>query len=153
MKHTTSDRRDIEGRDDLDALLRRFYGAAFVDPLIGGFFTEIAHTDLDEHLPRITDFWERALFRTAEYGGNAFAVHHALDRARPLRASHFGRWVQLWHATIDGCHSGPRAERAKAQGERIALAMLRRLGGPDATAEPGPSGFIPLATLQLRRAS
>ncbi|MYV97347.1 hemoglobin [Streptomyces sp. SID3343] len=143
----------MASRADLEALLRRFYGAAFADPVIGVYFTTIAGTDLDAHLPRITDFWERALFRTAEYRGDAFAVHHTLDRAAPLTARHFGRWVQLWHASIDGRHSGPHAERAKSQGERIAQALLRRLAGPDAKAQAGPSGFIPLATLALRRHS
>ncbi|WP_424641841.1 group III truncated hemoglobin [Embleya sp. AB8] len=141
---------DIATRADLEALLRRFYGAAFADPVIGAFFTEIAGTDLEAHLPRITDFWERALLRTADYRGDAFAVHHDLHRAAPLTARHFGRWVQLWRAGIDGAHTGPRAERAKAQGERIARAMLRRLSGPEAHTEPGTGGFIPLTTLTLR---
>ncbi|MEV0257787.1 hemoglobin [Streptomyces sp. NPDC050732] len=144
---------DIASRADLDVLLRRFYTAAFADPLIGPFFTEIAGTVLDAHLPRITDFWERALFRSAEYRRDAFAPHAALHAARPLTAAHFGRWVQLWHASVDGLHRGPAAERAKEQGERIALALLRRLGGRDAsTAGDGP-GFIPLAALELRRAA
>ncbi|MGW6528262.1 group III truncated hemoglobin [Streptomyces venezuelae] len=146
-------RADITTRADLDVLLRRFYTAAFADPLIGPFFTEIAGTDLDVHMPRITDFWERALFRTAEYRRNAFAPHAALYAARPLTAEHFGRWVQLWHATIDGLHRGPNADRAKAQGERIAVAMLRRLGGKDASTDGDGPGFIPLVALELRRAA
>ncbi|MYS81846.1 hemoglobin [Streptomyces sp. SID5474] len=150
---TAAGRADIGTRADLDALLRRFYGAAFADPVIGAYFTEIAGTDLEAHLPRITDFWERALLRTAEYRGDAFAVHRVLHHAEPLTARHFGRWVQLWWACVDGGFAGPLAERAKAQGERIALAMLRRLAGPDASAEPGPGGFIPLAALELRRRS
>ncbi|MCX5390593.1 group III truncated hemoglobin [Streptomyces sp. NBC_00094] len=142
--------RDIRDRDDLDVILRRFYTAAFADPLIGPFFTEIAGMDLEAHLPRITDFWERALLRTAEYRRDAFAPHAALHSARPLTAAHFGRWVQLWHATVDGLHQGPLAERAKAQGERIALALLRRLAGPGAATGGGGGGFIPLAALELR---
>ncbi|MEU3743808.1 MULTISPECIES: group III truncated hemoglobin [Streptomyces] len=143
--------RDIGDRDDLDVVLRRFYTAAFVDPLIGPFFTEIAGTDLEVHLPRITDFWERALFRTADYGRDAFAPHAALHSARPLTAAHFGRWTQLWRAAVDGLHQGPRAERAKAQGERIAVAMLRRLAGPDAATDGGGGGgFVPLAAFELR---
>ncbi|MFJ3903558.1 group III truncated hemoglobin [Streptomyces sp. NPDC090025] len=149
---------DVGSRADLDTVLRRFYGAAFDDPLIGPFFTEIAGTDLEVHLPRITDFWERALFRTAEYRRDAFAPHAVLHAARPLTAAHFGRWVQLWHATLDGRHQGPLADRAKAQGERIALAMLKRLGGRAAdTAAPagtgGSGGFVPLAALTLRSAA
>ncbi|MFB6629199.1 group III truncated hemoglobin [Streptomyces sp. NPDC056362] len=141
---------DIRGRRDLDVLLRRFYGAAFADPLIGPFFTRIAGTDLEVHLPRIADFWERALFRTADYGRDAFAPHAALHAARPLTAAHFGRWVQLWHAAVDGLHRGPLAERAKAQGERIALAMMRRLAGPGAATGGTGGGFVPLAALELR---
>ncbi|MFI1676709.1 group III truncated hemoglobin [Streptomyces sp. NPDC020607] len=144
---------DITTRADLDVLLRRFYTAAFADPLIGPFFTEIAGTDLDVHMPRITDFWERALFRSAEYRRDAFAPHAALHSARPLTAEHFGRWVQLWHATVDGLHRGPNADRAKAQGERIAVAMLRRLGGRDASTEGEGPGFVPLAALRLRGAA
>ncbi|MEU1115364.1 MULTISPECIES: group III truncated hemoglobin [unclassified Streptomyces] len=141
---------DIASRADLDVLLRRFYTAAFADPLIGPFFTEIAGTDLDVHLPRITDFWERALFRGAEYRRDAFAPHAALHSVRPLTAEHFGRWVQLWHATVDGLHEGANATRAKSQGERIAQALLHRLNGKNTpTTTPGP-GFIPLAALELR---
>jgi hemoglobin len=139
---------DIRDRHDLDVLLRRFYGAAFADPLIGPFFTEVAGTDLEVHLPHIADFWERALLRTADYGRDPFAPHAALHTARPLTAAHFGRWVQLWHASVDGLHAGPRAERAKAQGERIALVLLKRLGGGSTEGTGG--GFVPLAALELR---
>ncbi|MDI3406315.1 group III truncated hemoglobin [Streptomyces cavernicola] len=142
---------DVAGRADLDLLLRRFYTAAFADPLIGPFFTRIAGMDLEAHLPRIADFWERALFRTAEYGGDAFAPHAALHAVEPLTAEHFGRWVQLWHATVDGLHAGPNADRAKAQGERIALALLRRLAGEDTSG--GRLGFVPLAAVELRSAA
>ncbi|SDK60361.1 hemoglobin [Streptomyces indicus] len=154
MHSAARDHADIAGRADLDLVLRRFYTAAFADPLIGPFFTEIAGTSLDVHLPRITDFWERALFRTADYQRNAFAPHAALHSVEPMTAAHFGRWVQLWHATIDGLHAGPNAERAKAQGERIALAMLKRLsdGAPDTSGRQN-LGFIPLAAVELRAAA
>lgn len=143
---------DIAGRADLDVLLRRFYTAAFADPLIGPYFTEIAGTDLDVHLPRITDFWERALFRTAEYRRNAFAPHAPLHAARPLTAEHAGRWVQLWRATVDGRHAGPVAERAKATGERIAVTMIRRLNGGELETDggAGATGFVPLSAVLLR---
>ncbi|MEV7613704.1 group III truncated hemoglobin [Streptomyces sp. NPDC089799] len=143
-------RSDIAGRADLDVLLRRFYTAAFADPLIGPFFTRIAGTDLEAHLPRITDFWEQALFRTARYEGNALAPHAAVHSVRPLTAEDFGRWVQLWRATVDGLYAGPLAERAKDQGERIALTLHRRLAGGDAPLTGQGPGFVPLAALELR---
>ncbi|MBT2478255.1 group III truncated hemoglobin [Streptomyces sp. ISL-94] len=151
MNHSAA--ADISGRADLEAVLLRFYTAAFADPQIGPFFTQLAGTDLEVHLPRITDFWERALFRTADYRRNAFAPHAALHSARAMTAADFGRWVQLWNATIDGLHRGPNAERAKAQGERIALTLHKRLAGHDASLESADGlGFIPLAALELRSA-
>ncbi|MFD8414363.1 group III truncated hemoglobin [Streptomyces sp. HUAS TT3] len=145
---------DIRGRADLEVVLRRFYTAAFADGRIGPFFTEIAGTDLDVHLPLITDFWERALFRSAAYDRDPFAPHAALHAARAMTAEDFGRWVQLWHAAVDGRHRGPVAERAKAMGERIALAMHRRLAGADAPLHrEGGTGFVPLAALRLRSAA
>lgn len=141
---------DITGRADLDVVLRRFYTAAFADPQIGPFFTQIAGTDLDVHLPRITDFWERALFRTADYRRNAFTPHAALHQVREMSAEDFGRWVQLWRATLDGLHSGPYTERAKDMGERIALTLHRRLTGASAPPTADGPGFIPLAALTLR---
>lgn len=131
-------------------LLRRFYRAAFADPLIGPFFTEIAGTDLEVHLPRITDFWERALFRTADYGRDAFAPHSALHSARALTAAHFGRWVQLWHATVDGLHSRPAGRAGQGAGRadrsRPAAAARRARGGHGGLRR----GFVPLAALELR---
>lgn len=142
---------DITSRADLERALRLFYRAAFADPLIGPHFTEVARLDLEDHLPRITDFWESALLRTAAYRGNALAPHAALHAVAPLTAAHFGRWVQLWRATLDGRHAGPVTERAKAQAQRIAVAMLRRLdgGGTDG----GSGGFVPLAAVRLASGS
>lgn len=150
MNHFAAE--DISGRADLDVVLRRFYTAAFADPRIGPFFTVIAGTDLEAHLPRIADFWERALFRTAGYRRDAFAPHAAVHTARALTAADFGRWVQLWNAAVDGLHRGPVAERAKAHGEAVALALHRRLAGPDAGLLRGEGrvGFVPLAALELR---
>ncbi|MFE2345558.1 group III truncated hemoglobin [Kitasatospora cineracea] len=142
---------DVTSRADLEQALRLFYRAAFADPLIGPHFTEIARLDLEAHLPRITDFWESALLRTASYRGNALAPHAALHAVAPLTAAHFGRWVQLWRATLDGRHAGPVTERAKAQAQRISVTMLRRLGEPDTGG--GSGGFVPLSAVRLASGS
>ncbi|MDH6144993.1 MULTISPECIES: group III truncated hemoglobin [Kitasatospora] len=137
-------RTDIATRGDLELLLRRFYAAAFADPLIGRHFGGM---DLEAHLPRITDFWASSLLRTGEYRGNLFAPHASL----PLTAEHYGRWVQLWSATVDGRHQGPVAERAKERAQRIAVNLIRRTSGED-PATGGPGGFVPLSALLLRSA-
>jgi hemoglobin len=119
--------RDIESREDIDALMRRFYGRAMSDPLIGRLFTDVAQLDLEAHVPRIAAFWETILLGARTYGGGAFAPHAALHAKVPLRSAHFGRWVTLWGETVDDLFAGERAELAKAHAARVAQAFHRRL--------------------------
>ena len=59
--------KDIESRNDIEAMLRSFYASAFEDELIGHFFTEVVPLDLRTHIPVITDFWEAIVFNTHAY--------------------------------------------------------------------------------------
>lgn len=120
---------DFESRDDIDVVVRDFYGRAFADPLLGPIFTDIAHMDLEAHMPVMLDFWETVLFRAGLYKRNALAVHVDLHAKAALTAEHFGRWIDLWHATVDDHFSGEVADRAKVQAARIAWSMSRRLMG------------------------
>ncbi len=118
---------DIRDRADLDGLLRAFYARVFDDPLLARIFVDVAHMDLEEHLPAIGDFWEKVLFNTAVYHGRAMEVHRRLHRREPLTAAHFARWVQLWDDTVDAHHNGRVAELAKTHAARIAVAIQRNL--------------------------
>ena len=69
---------DIETRDDVERLVRAFYGRALEDPIIGFLFTDVAKIDLEAHVPRITSFWETILLGAHSYGGGAFAPHARL---------------------------------------------------------------------------
>ncbi len=121
--------RDLADRNDVEVLIRAFYGRAFADPLLGPVFRDIAQLDLDAHLPVMCDFWETALFRAGRYHRNAFVVHAQLHAKASLTAPHFRRWLDLWIATTDDLFAGSRAELAKIQAGRIAWAISRRLLG------------------------
>ena len=137
-------RDDISDRADLMALLRDFYARAFRDGLLGPVFVEIAHMDLEAHLPVMCDFWESALFRTGTYRRNALHPHRLLHSKTHLTPEHFHRWHALWQATVTARHTGTKAELAQLQGSRIAGAMCRRLTGL-ALAErvPDPALIVP----------
>lgn len=122
-------RGDIANRGDITALLRDFYGRAFRDELLGPVFVDIAHMDLEAHLPVICDFWETVLFRAGTYRRNALRPHQRLHTRARLTPAHFVRWLTLWRATVDDRHVGPKAELAKLQATRIAGAMSRRITG------------------------
>lgn len=121
--------RDIEDRSDIELLAQVFYERAFADALLGPVFVDVAHMDLDAHMPIICDFWETVIFRAGLYKRNALQVHLDLHGKSPLTPEHFGRWLDLWHQTVDEYFSGDAAGRAKVQAARIAWSMSRRLMG------------------------
>ncbi len=133
------ERTDIETREDCEVLVRAFYGRALTDPVIGFLFTDVAKLDLEEHVPRITNFWETILLGARSYGGGAFRPHLELNMQVPLKTGHFERWLYLWRETVNELFAGPRADLAIAHAERVAAAFQRRLaafnGQPDAALE------------------
>jgi hemoglobin len=154
-------RGDIEDRADCERLVRAFYGRALVDPIIGWIFVDVAHLDLEEHLPKIASFWETILLGQRSYAGGAFRPHAALNAQVPLRAGHFERWLTLWRLTVDELFEGERADLAKSHATRVARAFRGRLealtpppspadGGGLAVTRHGPGGPGPAGGPALR---
>jgi hemoglobin len=123
------DRRDIETREDVERLVRAFYGKALTDPVIGFIFADVAKLDLEEHVPRITAFWETIVLGAKTYAGGAFGPHAQLHAKVELREGHFERWLQLWFGTVDELFAGERANVAKIHAQRVARAFHDRLQG------------------------
>lgn len=136
---------DICDRTDIDGLLRGFFARTLVDPLLTHIIVDVAHMDLEEHLPTIGNFWQKVLFDTAVYNGCwAMEVHRRLHLREPLTAAHFERWLRLWDEAVEARHDGPLAEAAKAHAARIAVAIQRNL--PAAGDAPAPAtGAAPAA--------
>jgi hemoglobin len=128
-------RPDIATRADILRLTTTFYERAFRDELIGPIFTDVAHMDLEEHLPVICNFWATILLDERSYRGGAFAPHARIHQQVPLTAQHFRRWLATWQATVDDLFAGPVAERAKFHAARTADAFHGRLAPPPAPAE------------------
>jgi hemoglobin len=139
-----SDLRDIEDRADCERLVRAFYGRALDDPIIGFIFTDVAHLDLEEHVPVIASFWETMLLGAQTYGGGAFRPHAELHAKVELRPGHFERWLHLWRTTVDEQFAGERAELAKSHASRVGQAFQRRLATLPAEGEPTgfPADFV-----------
>ncbi len=122
-------RRDIASRMDIAELVTDFYTRCFDDDLLRVVFVDVAHLDLAAHLPVMCDFWETVLFRTGSYRRNALQVHTDLHAKSELTSAHFGRWIEIWNASVDASFVGLKAELAKRQAARIAWSMSRRLMG------------------------
>jgi hemoglobin len=115
--------KDLENRKDIELLLKKFYAKAFTDEVIGFYFTEIAHLDLEKHLPVIADFWETVLFGVAKYKNNAIKVHDYLHEAHAFENKHFERWIELFTQTINDNFEGEKAELAKQRALSIGTVM------------------------------
>lgn len=116
-------KRDINTREDLIVLLKAFYQKVFRDELIGHFFTDIMHVNMETHLPRITDFWETVLLNGNAYRQNAIVPHLHINSLSPMQEQHFKRWLHLFGETIDELYVGEVTETAKQRALSIATVM------------------------------
>ena len=99
-----------------------------VDDVIGYLFTDVAHLDLEAHLPQIGNFWEQVLLQRPVYVGQPIAAHVPLHQAATLQSVHFQRWFEIWAASVDELFTGETATQAKRRAAIIAESMQYRLG-------------------------
>jgi hemoglobin len=147
-----ADLADIETRADCERLVRAFYSKAMADPVIGFLFTDVAHLDLEAHVPQITSFWETILLGTKTYSGNPFAKHVPLHQKAGLREGHFKVWLGLWFGTVDELFAGDRANQAKVHALRVAQAFSQRLESFPAPRDAAAPGGLAVTTHGPERA-
>ena len=109
--------------------MRRFYADVAQDDLLGPLFTDVARVDWQEHLPKLTAFWCRALFGLPGYEGNPYKAHLDVHQQSPFTPAHFHRWLDLFEETVDLGWAGPNADRMKDLANRVALVHGKQLTG------------------------
>lgn len=116
-------KKEIEDRNDLLFLMQQFYEKATKNETIGFFFTEVAHLNLEKHIPIITDFWEDIVFGTYKYKNNPMQVHKELYKKHTIENKHFEKWISLFTKTVDENFEGSNAEKIKQRATSIATVM------------------------------
>jgi len=114
---------DIHDMDSIKLLVDSFYGKVRKDDLLAPIFNEAIGTRWPEHLEKMYRFWQTVLLDEHTYEGSPFVPHSKL----PISTEHFERWLSLFNETIHELFDGPRADRAKWQGERMAEMFLSKL--------------------------
>lgn len=114
---------DLASRADIERLVDAFYDRVRADDLLAPIFDDIARVNWTAHLPWMYDFWDSVLFGGTAFKGNPLAVHRELARKATLSPAEFGRWIALFHDTVDALFAGPTAEEAKSRAVRIAATM------------------------------
>jgi len=113
-------RKDIKTRDDVFLLVSSFYKKVRKNDLLGPFFNGKIK-DWDEHLERLTTFWESSLFLKTKYYGNPLEAHVKVDKEnnQSITELHFGIWLNLWFETIEELFEGETAEIAKRRARKM----------------------------------
>lgn len=120
---------DIKGREDIEKLVNSFYSKIESDDVIGFFFTDVAKVKWEEHLPKMSDFWENILFSSGNYNGNPMDKHEELNQKSEVSRAHFTHWNLMFDETVDELFVGEKAEEIKRRAVNISAAMIHKTLG------------------------
>jgi hemoglobin len=126
-----TDKKDIEGIDDIRKVVDAFYEKVRVDELLAPVFNERIE-DWPTHLETMYRFWNAALFGVRDYKGNPFMKHATL----PVEREHFIRWLTLFNATLDVLFEGPKVDEAKQRSLIMAQTFHSRIHASDTQGRP-----------------
>jgi len=121
-------KKDIKSKEDVFLLVSTFYKKVRKDDVLGPFFNDVIK-DWDEHLERLTIFWESSLFLKTRYTGNPLEVHVKVDKEKnhAITELHFGLWLNLWFQTIDELFEGDYAENAKRRARKMSTFLYLKI--------------------------
>lgn len=116
---------DIETREDILLIMRKFYDKLLADDSINFFFTKVTSVDqhLEAHFEILATFWEQSLFLKGGYFNNMFSIHKEVHDKQAFTKEHFTIWLQHFNSTIDEHFEGKYAEQMKTQALSMATIM------------------------------
>ena len=117
--------KEIENRDDVSKIVRNFYAKVRTDETLAPIFNGIIK-DWEEHLEKLTDFWEINLFGGKFYDGNPITAHQRVDdySGQQISPYHFGTWINLWFATIEADYEGEKADILKRRAQKMQSILM-----------------------------
>lgn len=112
---------DIQTRADIEQVMRIFYKRALADPELGPKFADM---ELEQHIPKIVDFWQSTSIGGASYTGSPFGPHKPLG----LEQRHFDLWLSYFEQTMDELFTGPVADQMRSKAHHVANIFRFKLG-------------------------
>ena len=117
-------KKDIQNREDIHFLIKKFYIKLLEDNLLKKYFEKIVEQGhLESHLEIITDFWNGILFDDTSYQRNAMEPHLLLNKIIPFKKEDFKTWLRHFNLCVDDKFVGQKAEMAKTRALSIATVM------------------------------
>ena len=117
--------KDIETRENILLIMRKFYDKLLADDSINFFFTKVTAVDqhLEAHFEILATFWEQSLFLKGGYFNNMFSIHKEVYDKQAFTKEHFETWLTHLSSTIDEHFAGKYAEQMKTQALSMATIM------------------------------
>lgn len=121
-------KKDIKTREDIDLLVRTFYGEIRKDTVLGPIF-ERAINDWEKHFKILGDFWESSIFLKGSFKGDPISAHQKVDQQEnnSINTEHFGLWMRIWFDTIDKMFVGEMAESAKHKARKMSTYLYLKI--------------------------
>lgn len=110
---------DIQNYDEILDLIRRFYSKLLQDPVTGVKFNNVK---IEDHVPRIADFWAFILIDKPGYKGSVYEKHLPLN----LKSEHYEKWLYYWEDSVREIFSGPKAELAVHRAQLLAYTFQHK---------------------------
>lgn len=107
------------------AVVHSFYTKVRRDDLLGPVFEPHLADHWPGHMETMVDFWSTILLSSKRYQGQPLPKHRALGHLPP---GLWGRWLELFAATVHEETSGTAAEVFVQRAQQIAGHLSRRLG-------------------------
>ena len=114
--------RDIQSEEDIKLFSDIFYKRLLADEKINHLFLNL---NLEEHLPRIYNFWNTLLLGTMTYKRNMMEAHQHLV----LKKEDFPVWLRHFEATLRENFEGEKTDEAISRANTIAMTMRYKLLG------------------------
>lgn len=122
-------------KDQICALVERFYETVWADPILGPIFSNRIGDDRAAHLEKMKLFWSSVLLRTGAYKGKPVPAHQKLSE---VRAGDFEVWLDHFRRTAWQVFSPEAAPIVISIAERIALSLWQAMNLDLAQLQPVP---------------
>lgn len=103
---------DLDSADNITLMVDRFYEALLNDELMAPLFLEVAKVDLADHLPTISQYWQKMLLGDKTYKNNTMAKHRAINKSQAFTKEHYQTWLDHFSNTAERHFSGPYTDKA-----------------------------------------
>ena len=112
---------NIPNKQDINALVQKFYAAVRQDDMLGPIFaTKIKPDGWDSHIAHIATFWESIFLKTGAFSGNPLQKHLAIHGITP---AHFAHWLALFQKTALEVLTPEKAKTMRDMAQRIAQSL------------------------------